>query len=32
MIYYIETSAAAKLIIEEPASSRLARYLDQAPS
>jgi predicted nucleic acid-binding protein len=32
VIHYIETSAAAKLIVEEPASSRLARYLDQAAS
>ncbi len=30
MILYIETSAAAKLLIDEPASSRLAARLDDA--
>ena len=30
MILYIETSAAAKLLVEEPASSRLAARLDKA--
>ncbi|MDT7658661.1 MAG: hypothetical protein QOF38_3376, partial [Pseudonocardiales bacterium] len=30
MILYVETSAAAKLIIEEPESSRLAAHLDRA--
>ena len=30
MILYVETSAAAKLIIEEPESSRLAVHLDRA--
>ncbi|HWR46170.1 MAG TPA: type II toxin-antitoxin system VapC family toxin [Pseudonocardiaceae bacterium] len=30
MIFYIETSAAAKLLVEEPASSRLAAQLDKA--
>jgi predicted nucleic acid-binding protein len=30
VILYIETSAAAKLLIEEPASSRLAARLDNA--
>jgi uncharacterized protein len=30
VILYIETSAAAKLLIEEPASSRLAARLDAA--
>jgi uncharacterized protein len=30
VILYVETSAAAKLIIEEPESSRLATYLDRA--
>lgn len=27
MILYVETSAAAKLLVDEPASSRLARTL-----
>lgn len=30
MILYIETSAAAKLLVDEPASSRLAARLDSA--
>jgi predicted nucleic acid-binding protein len=30
VILYVETSAAAKLIIEEPESSRLAAHLDRA--
>jgi predicted nucleic acid-binding protein len=30
VIFYIETSAAAKLLVEEPASSRLAAQLDKA--
>ncbi|MGH3852090.1 MAG: type II toxin-antitoxin system VapC family toxin [Pseudonocardiaceae bacterium] len=30
MILYIETSAAAKLLVEEPASGRLATLLDKA--
>jgi hypothetical protein len=30
MILYVETSAAAKLLVEEPASSRLAARLDDA--
>jgi len=30
VILYIETSAAAKLLVEEPASSRLAARLDDA--
>ncbi|MBV9144258.1 MAG: PIN domain-containing protein [Pseudonocardiales bacterium] len=30
MILYIETSAAAKLLVEEPASTRLAARLDTA--
>lgn len=30
MILYIETSAAAKLIVDESASGRLAAYLDKA--
>ncbi|MGH3867492.1 MAG: PIN domain-containing protein [Pseudonocardiaceae bacterium] len=30
MILYIETSAAAKLLVDEPASSRLAARLDKA--
>ena len=30
MILYVETSAAAKLIIDEPESSRLAAHLDLA--
>lgn len=30
MILYIETSAAAKLLVEEPASGRLAARLDDA--
>ncbi|MGH3696935.1 MAG: PIN domain-containing protein [Pseudonocardiaceae bacterium] len=30
MILYIETSAAAKLLVDEPASSRLATRLDDA--
>lgn len=30
MILYIETSAAAKLVIDEPASARLAAHLDGA--
>lgn len=30
MIFYIETSAAAKLLVEEPASRRLAARLDAA--
>lgn len=30
MILYIETSAAAKLLVDEPASSRLAARLDDA--
>ncbi|MDT7776211.1 MAG: uncharacterized protein QOC67_5135 [Pseudonocardiales bacterium] len=30
MILYVETSAAVKLIIEEPESSRLAAHLDRA--
>jgi uncharacterized protein len=30
VILYIETSAAAKLLVEEPASSRLAARLDSA--
>lgn len=30
MILYIETSAAAKLLVDEPASSRLAARLDRA--
>lgn len=30
MILYVETSAAAKLIIDEPESSRLAAHLDRA--
>jgi predicted nucleic acid-binding protein len=30
VILYIETSAAAKLLVEEPASSRLAARLDKA--
>ncbi len=30
MILYIETSAAAKLLVDEPASSRLATRLDNA--
>ncbi len=30
MILYVETSAAAKLLVDEPASSRLAEWLDDA--
>ncbi|MGH3538247.1 MAG: PIN domain-containing protein [Pseudonocardiaceae bacterium] len=30
MILYVETSAAAKLLVDEPASSRLAARLDDA--
>lgn len=30
MIFYVETSAAAKLLVDEPASSRLAARLDKA--
>lgn len=30
MILYIETSAAAKLLVDEPASGRLAKRLDDA--
>ena len=30
MILYVETSAAAKLLVDEPASSRLAARLDSA--
>ena len=30
MIFYIETSAAAKLLVDEPESSRLAARLDRA--
>ncbi|MGH8964204.1 MAG: type II toxin-antitoxin system VapC family toxin [Actinomycetes bacterium] len=30
MILYVESSAAAKLLVEEPASGRLAAYLDKA--
>lgn len=29
MIVYVETSAAAKLLVEEEASSRLAEYVDE---
>lgn len=31
MIVYVETSAAAKLLVEEEASDRLAEYLDVLP-
>jgi uncharacterized protein len=30
VILYVESSAAAKLIVDEPASGRLAAYLDKA--
>jgi predicted nucleic acid-binding protein len=30
VILYVETSAAAKLLVDEPASSRLAAWLDDA--
>jgi predicted nucleic acid-binding protein len=30
LIFYVETSAAAKLLVDEPASSRLAARLDKA--